>query len=196
MAKSFQYLVNHWVWAFGEPETVTQMHVIFPILLLSSCFCILRATLTHNSFHMTNRFILFLTKLRINDRAQWPSQRKSALQPYYYKIRGRTHFLSSPALAMRELCKGEKTFVQVIVNFIFGLCVLTTYNVGLLSHGTHWGETCLSFSKLLQPGWSNGGLVLISHCLLRVHHVKWNPTAIHVIHHTSPEVFTALETWW
>lgn len=100
---------------------------------------------THNSFHMTNRFILFLTELRINDRAQWPSQRKPALQPYYYKIRGRTNFPSSPALAVGELCKGKKMIVRVMVDFTFGSCVLTTCEVGLeswsdLSHPLQAGK--------------------------------------------------------
>lgn len=51
---------------------------------------------------------------------------------------------------MGELRKGKKTVVQVIVNFTFGSCVLTTCEVGHLSDGTHWGETCLTLSKLLQ----------------------------------------------
>lgn len=53
-----------------------------------------------------------------------PHREKSAWQPCYYKIRGRTNFPSSPALAVGELCKGEKIVVQVIVKFTFGLCVL------------------------------------------------------------------------
>lgn len=105
---------------------------------------------------MTSRFILFLAELRINDRAQWPSPRKSALQLYYYKIWGRTNFPSSPALAVGELCKGEKIVVQVIVNFTFGSCVLTTCEVGHLSHGTH----------CLQAAYSQAGKMVALCCSL------------------------------
>lgn len=73
---------------------------------------------------------------------------------------------------LQENCLKGRLVVQVIVNFTFGLCVLTTYEVGRLSHGTHWGETCLTLSKLLQPGWYSGGLVLLFHYLLRVHHMR------------------------